>query len=77
MIKLPKGETYEIKTIEDVLNCPINMQMELIGIICEGFKARLEAIDESGKDNEIKNVKMSITNDGINKSHVEINKVKS
>ncbi len=70
MINLPKGDTYEIKTLEDILNCPVNMQMEVLGVICEAFKARIERIEKTGKRSYIKTIKMSVTNDGVNKSTV-------
>ena len=76
MINLPKDEIYEIKTVEDLLNCPLNMQMDLISVILETFKARIVEIETTGKDQEIINVVMSVTNDGEYKTNLTINRLK-
>lgn len=76
MIELPENETYTIRTIEDLMNCPVNMQIELINVLSDFFIKRNDLIEKTGNDQIAKNITFSLTNDGVIKSNVKIKRTK-
>jgi hypothetical protein len=76
MTHLPKDEKYEIKTLDDLFNCPVNMIPELIGIISECLLERMNRIENSGKGVYCKNMHIELINDGEKKNTITINNEK-
>ena len=73
MIELKHGETYEIKTLEDLFNTPLNMQVDAMKMIVGIFQKRHSEIIKHGRDVEISNIETSLTNDGIDKGTMVVN----
>ena len=72
MVELPKDKTYKVKTVADLLNCPINMQPEMLKVIVDFFVKRSDLIKETGKDQIATNIKLSVTNDGVDESYIKM-----
>jgi formylmethanofuran dehydrogenase subunit E len=75
-LSLPKGEMYHIKTIEDLVNCPINMYKEATHLIATAWAERLEVMEKTRKVHDITNCTLSVTNDGVDETYVDINILK-
>ena len=76
VLTLPSGETYKIETVEDLLNCPTNMEAELIQVLYDFFIERRELIKKTGKEQVAKNILLSLTNGGVNKSYIDMHRSK-
>ena len=72
MLELKEGETYHITTLDDLYNCPINMMDECLKAIQECFIAKLNKIEELGKGITMSNSFLSLTNDGIDTTTIEM-----
>ena len=72
MTTLKEGDTYRIETLDDLINCPINMMSEAIAHIAELHLKRIDLIQEREKGIEFKCVFIEITNDGIDETTMNI-----
>ncbi len=71
MKHLKQGETYRIESLEDLFNCPNNMIDDCILAVKDGFKTRLAKEVEKGISLKMDIKYFTLTNDGINKTHIK------
>jgi len=70
LLHLEKNETYEINSLDDLMNCPINMMADLMHTIKDSLTHRLDRMKESGHDVECKNITFQLVNDGITGTNI-------
>lgn len=66
MLELKEGETYHIKTLDDLFNCPVNMMEECLQSLQKIFIGRINRVHDKGKDITIIGSYLNLTNDGDN-----------
>ena len=72
MIMLEKNEKYMIESLDDLINCPVNMMSDAIKQIAELHLKRIELIQERGTGIDFKNVFIELINDGVDETKMEI-----
>lgn len=77
MKELPKGEIYEMNTIQDIFNCPLNMTGVLLKAFRDLFEKRKKRYEETGKEHKILFSNLYVKNDGIDEIFLDFPPVSS
>lgn len=71
MKHLEKGKDYDVCTLEDLVNAPLNMTEEAMNCIKNAWSIREEKA-KSGENCTFRNAAFILTNDGIDRSTIEV-----
>lgn len=75
MIYLNENETYIIKSLDDLVNCPVNMMQDAVKHIQHIFLKRIELMEERDKGIDFKNVYLELKNDGIDETNFKMTEI--
>lgn len=76
MIHLSENEKYTIESLDDLMNCPVNMMDEVVNHIRRIFLKRIELMEKREKSIDFKNITIDLVNDGMDKTNILLSEAK-